>query len=319
MDRDNISDKYESLSHIGERIRAIRQRRGITQAELAGNDITRNMLSRIENGAALPSLTTLCAISERLDMPVGALLGDLEDYVNRKLSDEIRGLISQKKYLKAIEIYNSSEHKHITDDMATMLGTAFLGRAEELYFGGKLTAALENLDSAEKFFKLSSRGDSMPDKLFLLRTMILDSTALRHEVPDSDISLSEKRLRQMVFDCNGMAIYLYCKARIGSIASKPYSEPHESAGTLRAELMPLINGIDDDVYRLHIDAKLYMAEADYLSAKAKLSSLVAESGRAPSLTYDLYADLEFCCKCCGDFENAYRYSGLRLELLKKIT
>ncbi len=318
MDKDNI--RYSTLSHIGERIRTIRQRRGITQAELAGSDITRNMLSRIENGGALPSLPTLCAIAERLDVPVGALLGDLEDYVNRKLSDEIRGLISQKKYMRAIELYNTSEQKEVSDDMANMLGTAYLGRAKELYLQGKLTDSVEKLDLADEFCRVSSRAEaSTLDGIFLLRCMILDSSALRSETSSPLLTESTDKLRSMIFDNNGMAIYLYCKARLGNIANKPYSQPHEDAGTLRAELMPLINGIKDDVYRLHIDAKLYMAESDYLEAKARLLSLVARADASPSLMYNMYADLELCCKCCGDFENAYRYSGLRLELIKKIT
>ena len=51
MNKDNSQKRYDTLSHIGERIRAIRQRKGITQAELVGDSVTRNMLSRIENGA----------------------------------------------------------------------------------------------------------------------------------------------------------------------------------------------------------------------------------------------------------------------------
>ena len=44
---------------IGEKIKSVRASKMMTQAELAGDGITRNMLSKIENGTALPSLTTL--------------------------------------------------------------------------------------------------------------------------------------------------------------------------------------------------------------------------------------------------------------------
>ena len=44
---------------IGKKIKKLRNEKLITQSELVGNEITRNMLSRIENGAALPSLGTV--------------------------------------------------------------------------------------------------------------------------------------------------------------------------------------------------------------------------------------------------------------------
>lgn len=44
---------------IGKKIREIRTEKLMTQSQLAGDEITRNMLSRIENGAALPSLGTV--------------------------------------------------------------------------------------------------------------------------------------------------------------------------------------------------------------------------------------------------------------------
>lgn len=320
MDKDNSPKKYNALLHIGERIKAIRNRKGITQAELVGDSVTRNMLSRIENGAALPSLPTLCAIAEGLDIPVGALLGDLEDYENRKLSDEIRGLLKSKKYAKIIELYNASEQKAPDSDLSELMGIAHLGMARELFLRGKLSAALEQLDIADDFCTLfANHTTDTLDAVFLLRAMILGSSTLPKESERNVLAESESRLRSMIFDNNSMAIYLYCKAKLGIISTTPLSQPHEDSGRLRKEIMPLINGISDGIYRAHIDAKLSMAETDYLGAKAKLLPLVSsESAASPSLMYELYTDLELCCKCCGDFENAYKYSGVRLELLKRI-
>ena len=44
---------------IGKKIKELRSAKLMTQTELAGHEITRNMLSRIENGAALPSIGTV--------------------------------------------------------------------------------------------------------------------------------------------------------------------------------------------------------------------------------------------------------------------
>ena len=64
---------------IGEKIHRLRVKRKMTQAELAGDQITRNMLSRVENGAALPSLPTVWYLADRLGVPAGFLLAEGDD------------------------------------------------------------------------------------------------------------------------------------------------------------------------------------------------------------------------------------------------
>ena len=64
---------------IGEKIKSLRQSKLMTQSELAGTQITRNMLSTIEHGTALPSLPTALYLAERLNVPVGYLLAEGED------------------------------------------------------------------------------------------------------------------------------------------------------------------------------------------------------------------------------------------------
>ena len=61
---------------LGEKIRSARIERGMTQKELVGDQITRNMLSRIENDSAMPSMRTLEYIAARLDLPAGYFMAD---------------------------------------------------------------------------------------------------------------------------------------------------------------------------------------------------------------------------------------------------
>ena len=65
--------------NIGERIRELRISKLMTQADLAGDRITRNMLSCIENGSANPSLETVCYIAARLNVSPGFLLSEAGD------------------------------------------------------------------------------------------------------------------------------------------------------------------------------------------------------------------------------------------------
>ena len=87
----------DALQKLGERIREARQRIGMNQLELAGDDLTRNMISRIETGSALPSIQTLCIIADRLSVPAGALLSDLDDYFAYRMAGEMRSLLEARK------------------------------------------------------------------------------------------------------------------------------------------------------------------------------------------------------------------------------
>ena len=61
---------------LGEKIRQARLDAGMSQRQLCGEEITRNMLSLIENGGAKPSMKTLTVLARRLGKPVGYFLDD---------------------------------------------------------------------------------------------------------------------------------------------------------------------------------------------------------------------------------------------------
>lgn len=61
---------------MGQRILAARQAAGLSQRELAGEEITRNMLSCLERDTANPSVATLRYLSARLGKRVSWFLGE---------------------------------------------------------------------------------------------------------------------------------------------------------------------------------------------------------------------------------------------------
>ena len=132
------TNRCQILDDVGRRIREARVLAGLTQEELAGGDITRNMLSRIENGAALPSLPTLCALADRLGIPAGAFLGDLDEYNSYKLKVELQALLVKKKYQQMIERCKSSGQK-LDDELRGLLYEAYVKNALDKY----LSAGLE--------------------------------------------------------------------------------------------------------------------------------------------------------------------------------
>lgn len=61
---------------LGEKLRQARIQAGLSQRELCGEEITRNMLSQIEHGVCNPSVSTLCYLARRLELPVSYFLGE---------------------------------------------------------------------------------------------------------------------------------------------------------------------------------------------------------------------------------------------------
>ena len=93
---------------LGEKLRQARTEAGLSQRQLCGQEITRNMLSQIESGKARPSMATLQYLAARLDKPVSYFLGEeaalspsqaimrqaQEDFSNQRYAEALSNLSS---------------------------------------------------------------------------------------------------------------------------------------------------------------------------------------------------------------------------------
>ncbi|MCL2703334.1 MAG: helix-turn-helix domain-containing protein [Defluviitaleaceae bacterium] len=78
---------------LGQRIREVRLQKKLTQTDVVGDYMTRNMLSKIENGSAAPSVRTLEFLAVALDVPVSYFLdGSDREPVNTEQLREIDDL-----------------------------------------------------------------------------------------------------------------------------------------------------------------------------------------------------------------------------------
>ena len=76
---------------IGEKIRLARLEQGLSQRQLCGDRITRNMLSLIENGAARPSMDTLEFLAKQLGKTVSFFLEEqVQEDPNREAISRAR-------------------------------------------------------------------------------------------------------------------------------------------------------------------------------------------------------------------------------------
>lgn len=138
---------------LGQRLKAARQEMGLSQRQLCGHVITRNMLSQIENGSARPSMDTLRYLAGELGKPLSYFLE--EDAVtspNQTLMDQARREPEGKKVLEILEGYRAPDEVFDRErELLTRLAT--LDLAEKSARDGKMIYAaglLEDLGPMEK-------------------------------------------------------------------------------------------------------------------------------------------------------------------------
>lgn len=92
------------MATLGEKIKTLRKRKKLTQTELAGSELTKSMLSQIENGKATPSMKTLQYIANKLGCEMSFLLEDDDDGEIVELIQKMEELI---KTNKCDEVYDT--------------------------------------------------------------------------------------------------------------------------------------------------------------------------------------------------------------------
>jgi transcriptional regulator with XRE-family HTH domain len=87
---------------LGRRIKEARIRKKMTQSEVVGDFITRNMLSQIESGSAMPSVKTLDYLSRVLDIPLIRLM---PNQTEQEQKDDALFLLEKAKDYLAVGFY----------------------------------------------------------------------------------------------------------------------------------------------------------------------------------------------------------------------
>ena len=132
---------------LGEKIRAERRARGWTQSELAGEEITRNMLSRIESGDALPSLPTLLYLANRFGIPAGYFLTDGDDLIAHKKLRRFPAILNAyraKNHKEAVRLYRR-DFTESDDELAFVVANSALFCARDEMHRGHMKKADEYL------------------------------------------------------------------------------------------------------------------------------------------------------------------------------
>ncbi len=274
---------------IGEKIRAERKRLGLTQNAVAGDFITRNMLSAIESGKVSPSLDTLRYLSETLDLPMGYLMDDDADlftFKKEKQIGSIRKSFSQKKYrdcLAKIEKIGG-----LDDELRYLLVCA------SFYLGKRLSIAGDLRRAEQCFATCKAHIDECIYPTDQFRAMIPLYSAVVRNIQSPLLELDATAFNDRIFSSYDYEFFRYLH------------QDYEYAYTTKA-------------FRMHAEAKALIKTRKYQEAIALLQKL--EDMKAPEeynscVILGVYTDLEFSYKELLNFEQAYRYANKRMSLLE---
>ena len=166
---------------LGEKLRSARLEAGLSQRQLCGDTITRNMLSLIENGSAKPSMDTLKLLSARLGKPVSFFLD--EDAVvspNRQVMEDARQRFDVGDFggaAQALEDYRAGDAVY-DREAALLRKTVYLELAEIAIREKRRPYALELLEKAK--LDVAYCGEALERKRLLLLGQITGEPVCDH-------------------------------------------------------------------------------------------------------------------------------------------
>lgn len=136
-------------AELGRRIKEARINRKMTQAELVGNFITRNMLSQIESGNATPSVKTLEYIASKLELPVSSLVPE-ERKTPQDMLSSAKDALKTGDYDRAVS--TASKVKNIFyDEYVAISAKAYIEKAKSAEQSGDFAEAAKAYKKACDF------------------------------------------------------------------------------------------------------------------------------------------------------------------------
>ena len=147
-------------AELGKRLKTARLSKKMTQSEVAGNFITRNMLSLIESGNATPSMKTLEYLSGVLDIPMDKLLADSweesSEVPDFQTLRDAKKLLTDQKYVQLLE--NVKAEGIFKDELHAIRSIAHLKTAEMLSGSGQTEQLQKALNHARSAAEEAAQG-----------------------------------------------------------------------------------------------------------------------------------------------------------------
>lgn len=256
---------------LGEKLRRARLEAGLSQRQLCGDIITRNMLSQIEHGTASPSMKTLQALCTVLGKPVSFFLE--EDTVlspNQAIMDTARQLYDENRYDAALEALADYQSPDPVYDREKQLLSALLC----LEAARQAIAAGRTIQSRELLNRMELEGCYCAQELHRQRLLLLSqSQSVSRFLPRLD---EELRIR--------------AKEALAASQSQRAAALLDACEDQKSPQWNLLRG------QAHLANKAYLEAANCFH--------LAEN----CYPKEVYPRLEVCYRELGDYRLAYEYA-----------
>ncbi len=293
---------------IGQKIKMIRTEKLMTQKELAGGVITRNMLSQIENGIANPSLSTVQYIADRLGVPAGYLLSEgAEEFVYNKtrVMKNIKRAYSDRNFELCREMCLSS-FDEFDDELELILTDCCVGASVEYIKEGRLRLACEMLDEAIRHSRKTIYSTVTQLNRAYLMFYLLKTISPSLDSDEIDTEISEDLLHPSLF---GDVFCKYVTVILGNDTVADIDGLMFNSSEVLSD--------EDKLFIAHLRARIYMHNKDYKKASVTLRSIMdGETVPQRLLLYICCADIEQCYKELEDYKGAYEFAGNKMEILE---
>lgn len=292
---------------LGEKIKEARIEHHMTQKDVVGDYITRNMLSKIENGSATPSIKTLEYLAGRLGLPSSYFLSDLDGDADEPFGiDGARSAYLAGNYeaaLHALDALDFSRMSHGAEEalLRTLCCTAL---ARQAVLSGDDAASRA---WAREALKHNSEGvyfDAMAEAE-CCQILMLWSIRSGGEFEEYEQRYNAALARGEFMQRQPLVRALYNCAELGAAA----------AGASLSDLSELTDAWSRAVCG-YIRGRAALDAGDVTGAETLLSAAEgdADSSGDKMLRSDVYAALERVHREREDFRMAYEYASKRLGL-----
>ena len=274
---------------LGEKIKKLRKDKKLTQKDIAGEKMTRNMISQIENGIASPSLSALKFIADKLEVPPAYLISDddlLFVYEKNEAMENIYSLLQNKNYQSCI--YNIKKLSKTDNELAYILTVCYFELGKKHIMNGSLLTALKNFQLSEENAKKTVFDTSN------ILALIPMYSAVAKNIQSPLLELNSDDFKKSLNNFLDYEFFKYLTLDFNFNYTNNSYKSHCVAKTL----------IKERRYKEAIDILLSIAD------KTKGDEYNAY------LIFGVYTDLEYCYKSVLDFEKAYIYSNKRLTLIE---
>ena len=297
--------KGDLLMNLGEKIKAARLERHMTQKDVVGDYITRNMLSKIENGSATPSVKTLEYLAGALGLPAGYFMNDSNgDELTPGSVASARNHFRDGEYEGCVQVLEGLDMEGgYKDEAMLLLARAKISLSKKAMIDGRYEEAIRlakealrhNEDSV--YYSAAFRTEAL---LLVARCTMELQGDFQKAMDDYQAAYQDQGLGE--FYRITMAEYYIDKGDLENARKEMDSIARLSEATRPAYLM------------LQGRMELKDNQFDQAAKQLEKAEQLARTTGSNYFMSSLYAMLEQCYREMDDFKKAYHYASMQLQI-----